>query len=212
MQGAENVVPGYENGNGHARELSLLSHSAKEVLFALLTQVPSVPALARMAKIAIPVAAGVENGQKPTADQLKTIVACMLPIEAGMSAFADNVAAYLFAEEVLTYFFKQTFGDDILRRTPMLESTIAIICVKIAEMAGSLTKVGNGPNFSQFKLKLKRTGANVQGVAIDRIDQPIGETLTNGFAHTANTTFTLAAVAYLRREIDTIAAELATTL
>lgn len=42
-------------------QLSFLSHSAKEVAFALLTQIPSVPALARVFGKLIPMMVGVEK-------------------------------------------------------------------------------------------------------------------------------------------------------
>lgn len=207
LPGSEDVIPGLgAEDDAHTQRPALLSHSAKEVLYALLTQIPSVPALSRMAKLSIPAVAGVRNGQRPTVAQLKRIVALLLPIEAGMSGLADNVAAYLFSEEVLQHFFQQTYGADVLERKPMLKAGIGIVCLKLAEMAGSLTKVGNGPNFSQCKISLV-DDACAQGVAINRTELPMAETLRNGFAQTLNGSFVLMAIAYLHQQIDALHAE-----
>lgn len=186
--------------------LHFISHNAKEVLYALLTQIPSVPAISRLAKVGIPLIAGVKNGETPTSSQLKTIVASMLPIEAGMSAVADNVAAYIFAENVLYSFFERTYGKALWTEFPDLKGEIGVIAKLIAEQAGSLTQVGNGPNFSQEKCVITFDDSNKQGIAIDRQKVQMGETLPhkNHYASFANASLVFSAVAYLYKQIDKI--------
>lgn len=205
LSGTEDVVPGIgeaeESSGGNHHKVALLGHSAREVLFALLTQIPSVPALARMAKLLLPTLAGVHEGEALTANHLKRIVMFIIPIEAGLSATADNVAAYLFAEVVLRSFFAMKYGDDVFARFPMLETEIGVITVKMAEQAGSLTKVGNGPNFSQHTPKIRRM-ENPQGIGIDMVPMTMPDTLKNGYSWVANGSFVLGSIAYLWRAID----------
>lgn len=183
-----------------------LSHSAKEVLFALLTQIPSVPALRRLAEVIVPVLVGVENGDKPTPDQLKTIIWATLALEATISSSADNVAAYLFAETLLQNFFKMTFGETVLEEHPELFDWIGVITVKNAENAGNLYKLGNGPNFSQEKCEILLDESNTQGIGINRVNLPLGETLPhkNLFASTVNVTFIATASTLLCRKVDSL--------
>ncbi|PIZ75210.1 hypothetical protein CO045_02215 [Candidatus Peregrinibacteria bacterium CG_4_9_14_0_2_um_filter_41_14] len=188
-----------------------LSHSAKEVLFALLTQIPSVPAIARLAKLTIPQLAFIEDPEKLTPAELKRIIAIMLPIEAAMSGVADNVAAYLFAENVICSFFERAFGPKVYEVMPALKVRIGTITVKIAEVAGSLTKVGNGPNFSQEKCQLLIDPSSPQGVSVDRVQLPMGETLPNNnhFAAIANVTAVMGGIGYLHSLVDEVAETMA---
>lgn len=221
VEGHEDIVPGMDDdaklgedvaeakqhaaGKEHAP--SFLSHSAKEVLWALLTQIPSVPAISRLADISIPAINGVKENETPTTAQLKRIVATLLPIEAGMSGVADNVAAYMFARIVMMGFFERTFGQDVFKEFPTIKGSIGIIAKMIAEQAGSLTKVGNGPNFSQEKCVILSDNSNRQGISIDRVNVPMGETLPhkNVFSSVANGTLVFGAIGYLWRQIDEIA-------
>lgn len=173
----------------HAKHgAALLSHSAKEVLWALLTQIPAVPSAARVAAKVIPLAAGVKEGEVPTASQLKTIITLTLILEAILSATADNVAAYLFGEKVLMDFFKSTYGADLFSKSPESLDQIAVASLKIAENAGNLTKVGNGPNFSQEEYTVLKDDSNSQGIAIDVSSLKMGDTLPhkNIFASAVN--------------------------
>lgn len=221
VEGHEDIVPGMdddaalgedvakarEHAAGKEHAPSFLSHSAKEVLWALLTQIPSVPAISRLADISIPAINGVKENETPTPAQLKCIVATLLPIEAGMSGVADNVAAYMFAKIVMMGFFERTFGQDVFKEFPALRGNIGIIAKMIAEQAGSLTKVGNGPNFSQEKCVILSDNSNRQGISIDRVNVPMGETLPhkNVFSSVANSTLVFGAIGYLWRQIDEIA-------
>lgn len=227
IEGHKDAVPGMEetsilgeevsaaraHATEHRHEVHFLSHSAKEVLWALLTQIPSVPAIARLADVSIPAISGVKSGETPTPAQLKKIVATLLPIEAGMSGIADNVAAYMFARSVLMGFFERTFGNDVWEQFSDLKGNIGIIAKMIAEQAGSLTKVGNGPNFSQEKCTLLRDDSNNQGISIDRTSVSMGETLPhkNAFASIANGSLVAMATGYLWGQIDQIAAARAKT-
>ena len=176
------------------------------MLWALLTQIPSVPAISRLADISIPAINGVKGNETPTPAQLKRIVATLLPIEAGMSGIADNVAAYMFSRIVMMGFFERTFGHNVFKEFPDLKGNIGIIAKMIAEQAGSLTKVGNGPNFSQEKCLILHDDSNNQGISIDRVNVPMGETLPqeNAFSSVANGTLVIGAIGYLWSQIDKI--------
>lgn len=154
-----------------------LGHSAKEVLWALLTQIPSVAAISHLAKKVIPKIVGVEKNKPITPEQLKKIVTSVLTITMAMSGVADNVAGYMFCEGVLYSFFKETYGNDIFETNPNLESTIAILAKLIAEAAGNLSKVGNGPNFSQEKTIAQMNKDNLQGILIKRVELKMSDTL-----------------------------------
>lgn len=203
----ENVAEAREHAAGKEHAPSFLSHSAKDVLWALLTQIPSVPAISRLADISIPEINGVKENETPTPAQLKRIVATLLPIEAGMSGVADNVAAYMFAKIVMMGFFERTFGKDVFQEFPNIKGSIGIIAKMIAEQAGSLTRVGNGPNFSQEKCVILSDDSNRQGISIDRVNVPMGETLPqkNVFSSVANGTLVMMAIGYLWNQIDKIA-------
>ncbi len=188
------------------RLVGALNHNAKEVLWALLTQIPSVPALVRIAKKMLPVLVGVKPGERPTPGQLKLIVAATLGLTGVMSGVADNVAAYMFCRTVLFDFYKDTFGESF-ESNEKLKGEIDIIACKGAEQGGSLTKVGNGPNFSQKRLVLVKDDSNQQGVSIDIQDMTMGETLENGFSLAANGSYVLLATAYLCSGITQLEAE-----
>lgn len=205
------------NGSEFKRKLEvldeILGHSAKEVLWALLTQIPSVPALSRLAKLSIPKAAGVNENEKPTAEQLKMIVNVMIPIEAGMSGVADNVAAYMFAEAVLYDFFKQRYGNDVFSKKPELKGNIGIVSKKIAEAHGDVTKLGNGPNFAQEKLVIVKTDdgiiANNQGIDIDIQELKMSDTVPtrNILGSLWNGLTIVGAIKYLHHQIDLLEKE-----
>lgn len=190
LEKGEDAIPGADEGTksgesvteavAHAKvphEDSYLSHSAKEVLYALLTQMTAVPTMTRMAEIVIPKIVGVKGGQAPSERQLLSINAIAFLSEAAMSAFADNVAAYLFGEELNLEFFRKTFGEDVFKTNEDVEDWICILAMKVAEQAGSLSKVGNGPNFSQQKIVFLKDPTNRQGIAINQVDMTMGESL-----------------------------------
>lgn len=189
-----------------------LSHSAQEVLWALLTQIPSVPAISRLVKLSLPKLAGVEKNEKPTPEQLKRIVTALLPMEGGMSAFADNVAAYLFAENVLQSFFVDAFGEEVLEQDSHIfglsvKGLIGIVTKMIAEQAGSMSQVGNGPNFSQERVSVAR-GDTDDEVTVKREPISMGETLVhkNAFSAAANTSLIAASILLLHRTVDKLTA------
>lgn len=169
---------------------SFLSHSAQEVFFALLTQIPSVPALARLAEKIIPQMVGIANGQKPTLNQLKAIIFLTLTLTALLSAFADNVAAYMFGEKILSKFFQDAYGEKIFEEQPEILDMISIAALKVAENAGNLSKIGNGPNLSQKKIAIELDKNSPQGIKLHESDLKMKETLLhkNGFSAAANIT------------------------
>lgn len=209
---AEDVIPGMDRDHTDYQD-HFLSHSAREVCWALLTQIPSVPGIARLLTELLPSLTGVSLSDKISTTDLKKIAGVLLPLEATMSGVADNVAAYLLGESVLRHFFKRAFGDDVFERYPEVGGSIGIVAKIVAEQAGSLTKLGNGPNFSQTRLRLI-PAENAQGVAIDRVAFAIGETLPHKNLFSAATNFcTLGlSIAYLHHIIDKTAEEIASEM
>ncbi|EKD93951.1 MAG: hypothetical protein ACD_28C00016G0001 [uncultured bacterium] len=210
IKGKEDVIPGLEDNIQSTRlkhKAHFLTHNAREVVWALLTQIPSVPAIARIVEEFAPKIAGVKENETPSPEQLKSIVATVLGLTAAMSAVADNVAAYMFARGVLIMFFEKTFGNGIWAKHKGLKRKISIIAKKVAEFAGSGTKFGNGPNFSQEKCEILEDDSNGQGIGINRIQLPVRETMPdqNLFATTAIASLVGGSILILYREIDNVA-------
>ena len=176
-----------------------LSHGAKEVLWALLTQVPVVAPAARLASEAVPKICGIEVGKRPSALQAKKAVGAYLLSVIAMSGFADNAAAYLFGEESLGDFFKTYYGERVFEEHPQLADLVTIVPLKLAEQAGSLTKVGNGPNFAQRKWEVVIRDGSTR---VETTDMTLPETLQNRFAHLANIQLFLASIAAFSKVID----------
>lgn len=133
-------------------EKKLLEHQAQEVLFVLGTQLPVVPGLIHGVNRILPKLAGVgENG--PDLPQLKAMSAAVLGFEAVTSAFADNVAAYLFAEGVLDDLMGNFYGEEYAGKKDLKDS-VALSALFMAIAAGSLTKIGNGPTVTMAELDM----------------------------------------------------------
>lgn len=189
-----------EQTHGHS-EPGVLSDTAREVLYTLLTQVPVVAPAARLASEAVPRVCGIKEGERPSAKKSKEAVAVYLMAVIAMSAFADNAAAYLFGEESLKTFFERFYGHDILKQHPRLADLVMAVPLKLAEQAGSLTKVGNGPNISQRKLEI----VVKDGVpTMEAKDMDLKDTLQNGFAVLANAQLFRASMAAFSSVIDAI--------
>jgi len=186
----DNAVQGMDIHNVQANQhpkTPFLSEAALEVGSALTTQVPAVPALKRVAKIVIETVLLEMLGPENQDSLLKTILSTVatLLIEALISGVADNVAAYLFGEGGILEEVQNRFGEDIYERYPQLKRSIIISTVKLAEIAGTLTKYGNGPNFSQNKLIILENDDDPRGIAIDRVEMPTAQTAKNGYAQGA---------------------------
>jgi len=76
-------------------------------------------------------------------------------------------------------FFKSAFGNDVFTEFPEALDVIAIASVKVAENAGNLTKVGNGPNFSQEQMTVVGDGKFAQGISIEMANMKMSDTLPN---------------------------------
>lgn len=179
---------------------SFLSHSAQEVLWALSTQVPVVEPAAHLAAKATPRLCNIEDGKRPTAAQAKKAVATYLCAVIAMSAFADNAAAYLFGETSLEGFFTKYYGTDVFARHPILADLTTIAPLKIGEQAGSLTKVGNGPNFDQQEWVLERDQHGNMIVVVHEMS--LQATFQNRFAQLANAQLFMTSMAAFSKIID----------
>lgn len=221
--GVEDVIPGYEQvlelgeavknaPKQHDSEIHFLSHSATEVAGALGTQIPAVPAIKRSSNLTIkPVVDGILKtilpqvaSENPEIGLILSVVAVMIA-EIGTSAFADNVAAYLYAEGGIMDQVKEQFGKDVFERYPDLEGWIITLSLKLAETAGALSKYGNGPNFSQEKCVVLVDETNAQGISIDRVELPVGDTLKNGYAALGNALLVTVSGAIIGSKIKKIA-------
>jgi len=185
-------------------EKHVLSHTAQEVMYALLTQVPSVPAMKSLAKTALYTILGLKEWEKPNKEDLKKTIPIVATLTLAISAVDDNVAAYLFGRGVLESFFKEVYGNDVLEKNKDLQIAIVIIEKMIAEMAWSLTKVWNWPNFSQKKIEILKDEDDHQWISLDQIDMPMPETLKNNFAQSFSALVLAGWIAYLSSMIDQI--------
>lgn len=177
---------GLENNDPHAKKPSLLSPSAKEVVFALLTQIPAVPSLVVYANSWIKDGAEVKAGEKPSEKQLKGMLTNTLFVEfatAAISSVADNVAAMIFGIESMETMFKNAYGPKILEEVPRLRKWIAIACKVIAEAAGAVTKLGNGPNMTQKVHSLIQNPENAEDIQVEIKDLSFKSSMWNGYSY-----------------------------
>lgn len=273
------AVPGLGEGAHHEEKSHLLTHAAKEVLFALFTQIPVVGPLqhrlvhamtpdkrdgfekSELEKVAnqaekelereqlIELIKDVNGGISPktteeidkfiedckglpkvevgkrimhliiessanlTPEKLKGIIWKIFTTDAVMSSIADNVAAYLMTEGTMLKLFINTFGEEVMKRKRKLVKWIKILSKKVAETAGALTKVGNGPNFSQEKLRIAFANFSDDGgdaIAIDAVELPLSETAyhKNGFALVLNGLVVAGSTLYINSLIDKTVEEL----
>lgn len=196
-----------EKVEGYVDKLGL-SHSAKEVLFALMTQIPSVPALARLATIGVPALKGIKEGDPIDSETLKEISLSTLVSSAAISAVADNVAAYMFGKSVLIQFFERKYGKEFVDSHPIILKSSAIIAKMIAEQAGALTKYGNGPNFSQEVFELAE-GIDGEPVTNKRKIEFL-DTHKNAFAWASNLALIGASQTIISKMINDLDSELNT--
>ncbi len=175
-----------------------LSHSAQEVLWALGSQIPCVEALAETVKAGVGKAFDLKKGERPSVNKMMLAVGSVLTSEAVISSLADNIAAYLYGEKVLTDMMKTAYGDDVMEKHPGLADAVYTATLKLAEQAGSLTKFGNGPNFSQERLVASVGEDKKLSVAREAI--PF-KGYDNKFANVANAGMLGAALMLIRKEL-----------
>lgn len=177
----ENAVLLSEREETPHQEKKLLEHASQEVLVTLSTQLPVVASLIHTVEKALPQLAEVDQQAGPTLDQLKKMASMVLGFEAITSAFADNVAAYLFAEGVLNELMSQYYGEEQYAKMTQLKDAVALTSLFTAIFAGSLTKIGNGPTVTMSELDESGEFRDIR----------FGKTLLNPFAY-AQTGMTLA--------------------
>ncbi len=137
-----------EPGDGHGHSQNrILSHQAKEVLVALDTQIPAVPSLVHFVKHDIlPLISATTDDPEKKIKRERDAILLMTDL---ISAFADNVAAYLFALASLEELYKENYGEDVLQNNKSLDRAISLTAIYSAVFGGSLSLLGNGPNFLQ---------------------------------------------------------------
>ncbi|HRN86278.1 MAG TPA: hypothetical protein PK863_03050 [Candidatus Dojkabacteria bacterium] len=129
-----------------------LSHSAKEVLYALLTQLSHVGAMIESAKS---VFGSVDEAMGDLEPKAKLMLKLNLStvLSGGVSMFADNVAAFLFGiatnDKIVEDYIESVGGlPGGEKQAKELKLEGFMLSLWTAIMAGSLFKSGNGPNFS----------------------------------------------------------------
>jgi hypothetical protein len=285
VQGATDDVPGLDSEEHEHHSSGIASHAAKEVLFALLTQIPVVAPLQHLIVDAVTPAGKtsftdeeiqsvarltsveglnseeslkkmksdllgfieklngrvapddearidlflsesmdmskadkgkrildivIKSSKTITPKRLKEIIWGLLCIDSGMSSVADNVAAFLMTKGCIETLMKQTFGENTFKKRPKTKRWTKILTKFVAELGGALSRIGNGPNFSQEKIVLSLTDDLVnhpQGIKLDRIELPFAETAyhNNGYALLLNGLGIIGAGLYFQTEIDALA-------
>lgn len=151
-----------------------LSHSSKEVFSALATQILAANAVASLAKKTLELA---DDAGMPFEAQN----AIVLLLAESLSGVADNVVAYLFAQDVLQEQYKKHYGEDAFEREggAALLQTINSSALFAAVAGGALTKIGNGPN---FKFELAEADIHERKIRIGRAPLTFDESKKNHFA------------------------------
>ena len=129
-----------------------LSHSAKEVLYALLTQLSHVGAMIESAKSVFGSVDEAMGDLEPKAKLMLKLGLSTL-LTGGVSMFADNVAAFLFGiatnDKIVEDYIESVGGlPGGEKQAKSLKLEGFMLSLWTAIMAGSLFKSGNGPNFS----------------------------------------------------------------
>lgn len=148
-QAMEEAIRLHEGEELEHHSKSFIGHQGQEVLWVLLSQLPAVPSLVHTVEKILPKAVGVgEDG--PDANQLRIMTNAILASTAMVSAFADNVAAYLFAENILEDLYSKFYQDQYASK---LKDAVHIAALQTAVVAGSLSKIGNGPNVTLTRIR-----------------------------------------------------------
>ncbi len=137
-------------------EKHFLSPAAQEVAYALGSQMPCVEPMAETVKWSLLKALETTKDALPT--RLSKMIAAATAVftsEAAISAYADNVAAFLYGQKVLSDLAIELYGKDVLKNNPAIEDAIVTSSLLLAMQAGSLTLLGNGPNFLQENCRLR---------------------------------------------------------
>lgn len=223
---------------GHHDSAHFFNHTGIEVRDALLTQLPAVGACAVLAEQSLTKAFSLKGGaERSGVAKVTAAIGAALSSEAMISSLADNVAAYKYGYKVLCSMIekvyddatREKFGKPVLEAAPALHDAIFAIALKLAEQAGSLTKLGNGPNFSQEELVVMspaEASAYVATLSADQQtkvvveDQPLGTSrlvrrplpfklYDNHFANVANAVLLTTAVGLLGIELVKLESSLA---
>lgn len=123
----------------------MLSESAKEVLFALTSQLPVVPSWVVVSEDLLERTMGAKDGEL-TRQAVLNQISVLLGEGAAFSATADNVAAYLFVETVMEKIMIDYYGEEFYRSNHELQEIAWTSSAMIAMVAGANSKYGNGPN------------------------------------------------------------------
>lgn len=125
---------------------TLLSEQALEQSKALLTQLPAVPSLVRTAQSVIGQLTEKMGGSQ--ADRIKAITRMVLLSDVSLSSVADNVAAMLYARQVLNDSLANAFGDKKwYTKYPQLDRFVRLSTLMAAVWGGAHSRIGNGSNF-----------------------------------------------------------------
>jgi len=159
----------------HAEEDMGYSHAAQEVFKALSTQILAANSLATMFK-------GIFEGVGKDMP-LDAKAGLVLSATGLITAFADNVVAYVFAEEVLGSIYKEEYGAEKFESDEFkgLRARISRAAISMAVIAGSSDLIANGANFGNNKkeAKPKIVDGKVSGFTVTDIPRELSESFGN---------------------------------
>lgn len=190
----------------HAEHHGGLSHAAKEVRDALASQLPVVDPLASIAGIGLAKAFRLDSGEKKSSPLMVVGAAfAAFETEKRISSLADNVAAYLYAEGLLTNILERVYGKSVLEEFPDAADMVYATALKFAEQAGALTKLGNGPNFTQERFELRKPEPSLgedpsREYVVDVKPVPF-ELFKNSYANRANRIMHGVCIAWFTHEV-----------
>lgn len=163
---------------------ALYGHTATEVANALLTQLAAVPSLVHIAEKVLDKTYGLNSKEEFDPKTVDKMVASVLATTGMISAFADNVAAYLFGRKLLMDIFEKVYGERF-HKNFFLRQYANDAALIMATTAGDETKIGNGPNFHIFKLDAE---LSENRIVAKRKKLDLVESMKNPYAHVQSAT------------------------
>lgn len=191
-------------------EGNLLSPQATDAAWQLAGQLPMTGPAAELAGILLRKTYELKGGAERSSrkDVLKAIRAAF-GSEAILSSLADNLAAYIYAETLITELVQEVYGNDVLERFPSLNHAIFATTEKIGGAAGSLTKFGSATNNLLLKRELKKNTdpSATEEYTIETSEVPF-EFYQNMYANMANGILMGGSLEWMDRELAAVEAVL----
>jgi hypothetical protein len=169
----EALIDKFAGGEGEEGFHKGLSHPAKEVFWALSTQLPAIAALLVLADKGME---ELKEGGMPFNNRLFIL----MEIVALLTTQADNAAAYVFGEGAATSLLESEFGEEVYNENPGLVQAQADAMLEDAVVNGGVDQIANGANFAQRVHKARED--EFGNVVVEVRPLKLAESYKNGYA------------------------------